>query len=148
MVADPLELANAGGQTTIALGDDPVTGLPRPSVEIGETQRKLGDLSNSPELDLKGDYIPTTKDTVSLRYILSTFLTPFDTGNFPGQLPGFDTDQNGASHNAGIVETHIFNPNLLNEFRVPVMRIRVSPTCRPAPPRILSLALLSSPHAT
>jgi len=123
LVGDPTQLANAGGLTTIALGNDPVTGLPRPSVEIGYTQRKLGDLSNSPELDLKGDYIPGSKDTVSLRYILSTFLTPFDTGNFPGQLPGFDTDQNGASHNAGIVETHIFNPNLLNEFRVSYGRI-------------------------
>ena len=50
-------------------------------------------------------------------------MTPYDTGNFPGQLPGFDTDQNGSSQNAGIVETHIFNPNLLNEFRISYGRI-------------------------
>ncbi|HEY1159686.1 MAG TPA: carboxypeptidase regulatory-like domain-containing protein, partial [Terracidiphilus sp.] len=123
LVGNPAQLLAAGGQDTIALGADPVTGMDRGTVQIGYTQRRLGDLSNSPELDLKGDYIPGSKDTVSLRYIRTTYLTPYDTGNFPGQLPGFDTDQNGASHNAGIVETHIFNPNLLNEFRVSYGRI-------------------------
>jgi hypothetical protein len=74
-------------------------------------------------MDLKGDYLISKNDTLSLRYIRNTYLTPFDTSNFPGQLPLFDTNQNGGAQNAGIVETHIFNPGLLNEFRVSYGRI-------------------------
>lgn len=123
LVGDPNQLAAAGGQNTIALTNDPVTGLPRPSVQIGYTQRSLGNSSESPELDLKGDYLISASDTMSLRYIRNTYLTPFDTGNFPAQLPGFDSNQNGGAQNAGIVETHIFNPSLLNEFRLSYGRI-------------------------
>jgi hypothetical protein len=123
LIGDPVQLANAGGQNTIALGKDPTTGIDRGSVEIGDVQRRLGNSSESPELDLKGDYLINQSDTLSLRYIHTSNLTPFDVGNFPGQLPGFDTNQNGAAHNAGIVETHIFSPTLLNEFRLSYGRI-------------------------
>jgi hypothetical protein len=123
LVGNPAQLAAAGGLNTIALGKDPVTGIDRGSVQIGYTQRSLGNSSESPELDLKGDYLINSNDTLSLRYIRSSFLTPFDTGNFPSQLPGFDSDQDGIAMNAGIVETHIFNANLLNEFRLSYGRI-------------------------
>ena len=123
LVGDPAQLAAAGGLNTIAFGNDPVTGLDRGSVEIGDTQRRLGNASESPELDLKGDYLINKDDTLSLRYIRTSYLSPYDTTNFPGQLPGFDTDVNATAHNAGIVETHIFSPNLLNEFRLSYGRI-------------------------
>ncbi len=123
LVGDPNQLALQGGQTHIALGADPTTGIDRGSVEIGTTQRRLGNQVESPELDLKGDYLISPKDTLSLRYIRTSYLTPFDVVNFPDQLPGFDSDQNGTAHNAGIVETHIFSPNLLNEVRLSYGRI-------------------------
>ena len=123
LVGDPAQLAAEGGQTTIALGLDPVTGLDRGSVEIGLTQRRLPNKADSPELDLKGDYIIGKEDTLNLRYIRTSYLTPYDTGNFPAQLPGFDTDQSGAAHNAGLVETHIFTSNLVNEARLSYGRI-------------------------
>ncbi len=123
LVGDLAELQAIGGVTSIALGIDPNTSLDRGSVEVGATQRKLPNKSDSPELDLKGDYVISLKDTLNLRYIRTSYLTPFDTGNFSGQLPGFDTDQDGAAHNAGIVETHIFNSNLVNEFRLSYGRI-------------------------
>ena len=43
--------------------------------------------------------------------------------NFTGQLPGFDSDQDGTSYNTGIVETHVFTPNVVNEFRLSYGRI-------------------------
>lgn len=123
LVGDPTQLGLLGGTTLIPLGLDPSLQTDRGNVEVGSVFRSVGTPSNSPELDLKGDYIPSKKDTLSLHYIRTTFETPVDFGNSPGQLPGFDTDQNGASQNAGLVETHIFNPNLLNEFRASFGRI-------------------------
>lgn len=132
LVGDPAQLALLGGTTEIPLGIDPAsitaanpTGTDRGNVEVGSAIRSVGTPSNSPELDLKGDYLPTTKDTLSLRYIRTSFETPVDFGNNPGQLPGFDTDQTAAAHNAGIVETHTFNSTLLNEFRASYGRIGV-----------------------
>lgn len=123
LVGDLTELQKIGGVTSIPLGIDPNTNLDRGSVEVGATQRRLPDKSDSPELDLKGDYVINPNDTLNLRYIRTSYLTPYDTGNFPGQLPGFDTDQDGTAHNAGIVETHIFNQHLVNEFRLSYGRI-------------------------
>lgn len=107
----------------IHLGPDPITGIDRGAVEMGTVQRNLGADSDSPELDLKGDWIMSAKDTMNLRFIRTRFTAPYDTFNFGGQLPGFDSDQDGTSYNTGIVESHIFNPNLVNEFRVSYGRI-------------------------
>jgi hypothetical protein len=110
----------------IQLGPDPVTGKDRGSITLGYAQRSLGFDTTSPELDLKGDYVFSAKDTLNLRYIRTRYTAPFDVANFPGQLPGFDTDQDGTSHNAGIVEVHVFNPKVVNEFRLSYGRIGFS----------------------
>jgi hypothetical protein len=123
LVGDPVQLGKLGGTTLIPLGLDPTSGTDRGNVEVGSYFRTAGTPSNSPELDLKGDYIISKKDTLSLHYIRSTYETPVDFSNSPNQLPGFDTDQSGASQNAGLVETHIFSPSLLNEFRASFGRI-------------------------
>jgi len=109
--------------TKIQLGPDPTTGIDRGSVEVGLITRNLGANYNAPELDLKGDYVFSDKDTLNLRFIRTSFLAPYDVFNFTGQLPGFDTDQNGTSYNSGIVETHVFNPRLVNELRASYGRI-------------------------
>lgn len=110
-------------QPSIPLGPDPTTGVDRGTVQVGTVQRNLGADTNSPELDLTGDYVMNPKDTLRLRLIRTSFLAPFDVFNFAGQLPGFDTDQDGQSYNSGIVETHVFNPNLVNDFRASYGRI-------------------------
>jgi hypothetical protein len=107
----------------INLGPDPVTGIERGTVEMGLVKRSLGADDNAPELDLKGDYIFSAKDTLNLRFIRTKFDAPYDVFNFTGQLPGFDSDQDGTSYNAGIVETHVFNPKVVNEFRLSYGRI-------------------------
>ncbi len=113
-------------QASIELGPDPTTGIDRGTVEVGLIKRNLGADSNSPELDLKGDYNISEKDALNLRLIRTRFTAPYDVFNFTGQLPGFDTDQDGTSYNTGIVETHIFNPNVVNEFRLSYGRIGFS----------------------
>lgn len=101
----------------VALGIDPASNTDRGSVEYGGVQRSIGRLTNASELDLKGDYLPTASDKLQLRYLRTYSLVPYDVGNFPSQLPLFDTNQGGPEHNAGVVYTHIFTPHLLNEFR-------------------------------
>jgi hypothetical protein len=114
------------GLVPIALGPDPVTGVDRGTVTTGLVTRNLGADDNAPELDLKGDYVFNEKDTLNLRLIRTRFIAPFDVFNFTSQLPGFDSDQDGTSYNAGIVETHVFNPKLVNEFRLSYGRIGFS----------------------
>ena len=96
---------------------------PAGNVAVGPATRSIPLDTNGPELDNKVEYIPSQKDTVTFRFIRSTFNAPLDGFNYPSQLPGFDTTQFGASYNAGITETHIFTPNLLNDLRISYGRI-------------------------
>ena len=114
---------NAGSTPPIALGPDPVTGVDRGTVEMGTVERNLGADDNAPEMDLKGNYIISQKDTLDLRFIRTRFIAPFDVFNFTSQLPGFDSDQDGTSYNTGLVESHVFNPNVVNEARLSYGRI-------------------------
>jgi hypothetical protein len=117
--------------TCIALGND-ASGNPRPCVEVGKVQRSgIPNDTNSPEFDAKGDYILSTKDTLGFRYIKTNYTAPYDFGNFPSQLPGFDTEQSGAAHNAGITYQHVFSPALLNEARLSYGRIGFTFDFRP-----------------
>jgi hypothetical protein len=68
------------------------------------------------------DYTPRERDTISVRYIHDRgFLTP-DFGN-NASLPGFDSQQGGFSELAQVAYTHVFNPRILNEFRVSETRL-------------------------
>ncbi len=96
-------------------------------VEFGDAVRTgLGTQSDAPEFDVKGDYLVTKNDTINVRYIRNHYSTPYDFGNFPNQLPGFDTYQEGVSHNAGITYTRIFTPSIVNELRASYGRIGFS----------------------
>ena len=116
----------------IPLGLDPVTGQDRGSVALGLFNRTGVPVQyNSPEFDAKGDYLIGRNDVLTLRYIRTSFNTPFDFFHFANNLPGFDSDQNGVWQNAGITYTHIFTPNLLNEVRVSYGRMGLSFLPRP-----------------
>jgi outer membrane receptor protein involved in Fe transport len=98
-------------------------GSGRPTLEVGDFNRVVGNPSNDTQFVVKGDYLASSKDTLSLRYTYDTNnLTP-DTVNAGGQLAGFDTQQGGSSHNAGITETHLFSPRVVNELRISFSRI-------------------------
>lgn len=74
------------------------------------------------QFNVRVDYTPRERDTVSVRYIHDrSFLTP-DFGN-NSSLPGFDSQQGGFSELAQVAETHVFGPRVLNEFRVSETRL-------------------------
>lgn len=117
---------------TIPLGIDPAKpGFDRGSVAFAGVQRSLGNQSNGYELIAKGDINISTSDKLQMRFIQAPSSTPYDVTNFPNQLPGFDTMESGNSRNAGITETHIFSPSLLNELRLNWSRIGFGFDLRP-----------------
>jgi muramidase (phage lysozyme) len=68
------------------------------------------------------DFTPHERDNIAVRYIHDRgFLTP-DFGN-NASLPGFDSQQGGFSELAQVAYTHVFNPRILNEFRVSETRL-------------------------
>ncbi len=109
--------------TTQNLGNDPVTGNPRGTVAFAGVQRSLGNAQNARELEATADVKVSDADKLRFRFIQAPQTTPNDVINFPVQLPGFDTLENGVTYNAGITETHIFNAHLLNELRLSWSRI-------------------------
>lgn len=115
---------------TIALGAD-ANGVDRGSVDFAGAQRSLGNQVNSYELVAKVDVNLKASDKLQMRYIHSPQSTPYDTQNFPNQLPGFDTEQSGTVDNAGLTETHIFSSTLLNELRLSWSRIGFNFALRP-----------------
>jgi hypothetical protein len=112
--------------TSLSLGNDPVSGNPRGTVNFAGEQQTVGEDENSRELEATTDYIASEKDKLRFRFIQSPNLVPLDLGSFPNQLPGFYTDQHGVAYNAGIIHTHIFSPNVLNELRPAWSRIGFS----------------------
>ncbi len=74
----------------------------------------------------KIDYSPWQKDNFSWRYIHDRSSSNPDFTNSPGALIGFDTEQGGPSELGQATWTHIFTPNLLNEFRAAETRLSFS----------------------
>ncbi len=69
------------------------------------------------------DFTPTSKDTLTGRYLHDrSSLTP-DFFNNGTALPGFDSDQGGPSELGQGAWTHVFSPSFLNEFRVAETRL-------------------------
>jgi hypothetical protein len=104
--------------TPLALGNDPVTGLPRPDVEMGFVQRSgIGAKTNARTENVKVDWIAAEKDSFSARYIRSDSAFSPDLFNFPGQLQPFDSQQGGPSQTIGATWVHTFSARAVNEFR-------------------------------
>jgi outer membrane receptor protein involved in Fe transport len=69
------------------------------------------------------DFTPGSRDTFTVRYIHDrSSLSPYFPLN-PTTLPGFDSQNFGISEIGGGTWTHVFTPNLLNEFRASETRI-------------------------
>ncbi|ADV84855.1 TonB-dependent receptor [Terriglobus saanensis] len=73
--------------------------------------------------EFRVDFIPRSNDTFSYRYLhdRSTF-TP-DLGLNVSGIPGFDAQEGGPAELAQGTWTHVFTPNLLNEFRASEVRL-------------------------
>ncbi len=69
------------------------------------------------------DYIPHTNDTVTFRYLHDRENFTPDLGLNTSGLPGFDGQVGGPTELAQLTWTHVFTPNLLNEFRISEVRL-------------------------
>ena len=69
------------------------------------------------------DYIPRQQDTFYARYLHDRSSLSPDFFNNGTALPGFDTQQGGPSEIGQGGWTHVFSPQLLNEFRVAETRL-------------------------
>ncbi len=93
-------------------------GFGRPLVEIASvTITGIPQFSNSYETVVRGDYIPTLVDTISVRYLQSRQTFAPDTFANPGQLPGFRTFQGGPSKIFSSSWVHTFGPKAVNDLR-------------------------------
>jgi outer membrane receptor protein involved in Fe transport len=101
---------------SIAIGTR--TGCPAPcTVDVGTFSRSPGQLSDSYEYVVRGDYVASDKDTISARWLGShNSLTPDLFAN-PFALPGVDTEQSGPSRSIGIFWTHVLSSRAVNELR-------------------------------
>jgi Carboxypeptidase regulatory-like domain/TonB-dependent Receptor Plug Domain len=100
---------------TVPIADEP--GCTGCSVEFGVLQRSDSTRGLSYEWTARGDYTPTTSDSVFARFTsVYSSLTPDLFAN-PSALPSEDTQQGGPSRNLGVFWSHTFGPRVLNEFR-------------------------------
>jgi hypothetical protein len=110
---------------TSAISISPRSGCPNGcTISTGRFQRRATAL-NAPETQwmYRIDFIPHASDTFNFRYLHDRGLTdPYFALN-PTTLPGFDAAAGGPSELGGGTWTHIFTPNLLNEFRASETRI-------------------------
>ena len=107
------------GVQSISLGNNPVTGLPRPSVEIGLFQvQNVSTASNSVDWNFRMDWQFTDHDTLTGSAIRSTqTLSPDNFGN-PDALPNFQTQQGGPAEIFRGQWSHTVSSNVLNELRL------------------------------
>jgi hypothetical protein len=99
----------------VAIGDRP--GCPACSVAVGTYSRSASQISNAYEYVIRADYVASSKDTISARWLDShNSLTPDLFAN-PNALPGVDTEQSGPSRSIGAFWTHVINSRLVNELR-------------------------------
>lgn len=121
------------GQTIVNVGQVspgcPATGC---TVSFGVFKRPdAPEVSPDTQWMYRIDYHPREKDSLSFRYLHDrTSLTP-DYFNNSRALSGFDTQQGGPTELGEGQWTHVFSPNLINEFRVSEARLAF--TFSPAP---------------
>ena len=108
-------LVAVGTPFQVAIGDR--TGCPACSVEVATFNRTASQIANSYEYVIRADYVASSKDTISARWLDShSSLTPDLFAN-PNALPGVDTEQSGPSRSIGLFWTHVINNRLVNELR-------------------------------
>ena len=109
-------LVAPSASSAIAIGDRPGCGTGC-TVEVGTFARQAPQISNAYEYVIRGDYLMTAKDTISVRWLAShNSLTPDFFAN-PNALPGTDTEQSGPSRSLGAFWTHVVNDHIVNELR-------------------------------
>jgi hypothetical protein len=95
------------------------TGGTATAIAVGNYAISPPNYSNHDYLTTSGDYTISSKDTFRVRYIYNRV----DGNDTAASLPVFYVTQPARYHLAGISETHIFTPNLTNDFRAGYTRL-------------------------
>ena len=72
---------------------------------------------------VRADYLPSEKDTFTVRYLHDNLTFNPDLGLNTSGLPGFDGEVGGPAEFGGVSWTHVFSPRLVNELRGSITRI-------------------------
>ena len=72
---------------------------------------------------VRTDYIPSEKDTLTVRYLHDFSNFNPDLGLNTSGLPGFDGEVGGPAEFGGVSWTHVFSPRLVNELRGSITRV-------------------------
>ena len=94
--------------------------VPHSTSATGQAFYSTPIIQNFDEYIVRGDHSITANDKVVARYYYDRF---YNVGSYGGNLLAYRQGSTISSHNAVIQETHIFNANLLNDFRFAFARI-------------------------
>ncbi len=115
-------LRGIGNPHTINVGDRPGCGSPC-LIEVGDITRQDHTATRTYEWTVRGDYLPTSSDTIYARFTNSYNSFSPDLFANPSALPIQDTQQSGPSRLFGTMWAHTFNQNTINEFRFSAQQI-------------------------
>jgi outer membrane receptor protein involved in Fe transport len=137
---------NDGVVTSINVG--PQRGCPTTGciVTTGHFQRQNASISNpDTQWTYRIDFNPRDKDNFYFRYLHDRQSFSPDFSNNGSALEGFDTEQGGPVELGAGGWTHVFTPNLLNEFRVSEARLgfTFAPTAQTLANPLYSLATIN-----
>ena len=117
------------GRTLVTTNVGPQNGCPATGCIVTENYFQRPNASTSEpdtQWTYRIDYKPWEKDSFTARYIHDRSSFSPDFLNNSSALVGFDTQQGGPSELGAGAWTHIFTPNLLNEFRISETRLSFS----------------------
>ena len=117
----PAETLNVGQPTTGAANACPTSGCLVTTAQF--FRPAVPQQQPDTQYMVRVDYLPHDKDTFAVRYIHDNSNFTPDLGLNTSGLPGFDGAVGGPSSLSFINWTHVFNPHLLNEFRVSLTRV-------------------------
>jgi hypothetical protein len=114
------------GRTVVTTNVGPQNGCPTTGciITTNTFQRPNASTSNpDTQWTYRVDYKPWEKDSVGFRYLHDRSSFSPDFQNNGSALAGFDTQQGGPAELGAGYWTHIFGPNVINEFRVAETRL-------------------------
>lgn len=124
----------------IQLGNDPVTGLNRGSVQFGTGAYALPSINDGPQWFARIDHVVSARQHLSARFIYGSRQLLPDAVSFPGFI-----QQDSFRHlNALLSGTYVFSPTYTNELRLSYERpdVNLDQTWPGSSPAALTLPLI------
>jgi hypothetical protein len=118
-----------GSPFTIAMGNDPVTGVNRGDIEFGTFFRNFSVNDPDKQFQARADRQMSRKNLLSVRFLSDRRIIPFGGTTAAGiggpAFEGFDADNSSRFYNFLLADTHTFSSSITNEFRLAYNRIDI-----------------------